>query len=601
MANPHIQRATSLPIPLEFPSDEAYIDSLLRFSTSNQLFQHLCGGVHILDFLTQEPDLYSSLLPQEWRDWLQNYEIQDILNFLIWVDLSTQLSDAYASAEAQECGTKVGKGTGDQSSPPPSLVDYVSEIRRHTLVRDLKPDCSSQSPAVGKSCTLTRTVATGMKPKKIHEVGNFVQYIDKLIDLINSDCNHQVSHLVDFGSGQNYLGRALASPPYFKNVVAIESKSHNIEGAKTLDVTAKLAKNEKILRNKKAFRSRRIDQSDDAHTNALTGKMKMLNEPLDRRASDNGAGSIQYVERVIKDGDLSDIMPQIQQIGAADTDPYCPQLLVISLHSCGNLLHHGLQSLVLNPSVKAVAMVGCCYNLVTERLGPATYKIPSLRRPNLRLDKISATCDPHGFPMSECLSTYKHLQGEGIRLNITARMMAVQAPQNWTPRDSEAFFTKHFYRALLQRIFVDRGVVGSPSHDHEESRGSGPRGWTGTGEPIILGSLRKPCYSSFVAYAREAMAKLRDDPAYGPRIATCIGSLSDEDLAKYEEQFSNKKKELSVVWSLMAFSAGVVESIIVVDRWLYLKEQDIVRECWVEAIFDYRQSPRNLVIVAIKK
>jgi hypothetical protein len=52
----------------------------------------------------------------------------------------------------------------------------------------------------------------------------------------------------------------------------------------------------------------------------------------------------------------------------------------------------------------------------------------------------------------------------------------------------------------------------------------------------------------------------------------------------------------------MAFSAGVVESLIVVDRWLYLKEhEDLVRDCWVEPVFDYKQSPRNLVVVGIKR
>jgi len=50
----------------------------------------------------------------------------------------------------------------------------------------------------------------------------------------------------------------------------------------------------------------------------------------------------------------------------------------------------------------------------------------------------------------------------------------------------------------------------------------------------------------------------------------------------------------------MAFSAGVVESTIVVDRWLYLREQKEVKECWVKAIFEYGISPRNLAVVGIK-
>ena len=80
-----------------------------------------------------------------------------------------------------------------------------------------------------------------------------------------------------------------------------------------------------------------------------------------------------------------------------------------------------------------------------------------------------------------------------------------------------------------------------------------------------------------------------------------MADVSDADLAAYETSFAAQKHELSVVWSLMAFSAGVVESLIVVDRYLWLTEQEEVREAWVEPVFDYAISPRNMVVVGIKK
>jgi hypothetical protein len=54
------------------------------------------------------------------------------------------------------------------------------------------------------------------------------------------------------------------------------------------------------------------------------------------------------------------------------------------------------------------------------------------------------------------------------------------------------------------------------------------------------------------------------------------------------------------MWSLMAFSAGVVEAVVVVDRWLWLKEQQGIERAWVEAVFEYKHSPRNLVVVGVK-
>ena len=606
-----MQGPRPLPLSSKFADPEDYVESLLSFITTSELFQKLCGGVHILDFLTKEPDLYSAVLPREWVDWFQLHDVTSILDLLMREDL-TVIDSLRCLNDIPSLGQRDVNATWRGAPCPPStLLDYIQMIRKHALDQDFKfykqRACTNAGSERGP---LPRHVAVGMKPKKIHEVENFVKHIGRLVSDIDGSSSHNITHVVDFGSGQNYLGRALASPPHNQHIIALESKQHNITGAKTMDVTAKLAEKEKIMRNKKQFR---MGSKFTDITQSLDGKMCSEDGPCSGRPQDQFSaltpkihgenGNIQYMETRIENGDLSDVIGRVepgflsQNNGATSG----PRLMVISLHSCGNLLHHGLRSLTLNRSVKAVAMVGCCYNLVTERLGPPTYKIPSLRSSNLRLNETSAAYDPHGFPMSERLAEYKHQHGSGIRLNITARMMACQAPQNWTTTDCESFFTRHFYRALLQRIFLDRGVVQSPLDAGFESTGGSPRGWTGAGSALTIGSLRKACYTSFKAYVRGAITKLAQDSIRGLEITVRLHSLTDEDIVRYEEQYKEKKKELSIIWSLMAFSASVVESTIVVDRWLWLKEQDEVRDAWVEAVFDYKQSPRNLVVVGIKK
>lgn len=597
----------SCPLPLSsnFNDPETYVDSLLRFATSSELFQRLCGGVHILDFFTREPDLYTTILPQEWRDWFHLHDLQDILDLFMREDL-THFQQPLTSVEEKARGgakfTSSHKSATwrGHSMPPGGLIDYIKSIRMHSLDRKFLPAIDSHRlDKTHKNTRLARNIAVGMKTKKIHEVENFAKYIHTLSSDIQFNTCHRITHLVDFGSGQNYLGRALASRPYGQNVIAIESKSHNIDGAKMMDVTAKLATKEIVMRNKKEFRkgmagnkkepnTLQIDQVDDAQSSYAS---KVRPSTISQTHDENG-GSIKYIELLIQHGDLSTVSNQI---------PEDAQLMVVSLHSCGNLLHHGVRSLILNPSVKAVAMVGCCYNLVTERLGPPTYKLSNMRSSSVRLDQTSSACDPDGFPMSERLAQFEHHNDKGVRFNITARMMAVQAPYNWTPVDCESFFTRHFYRALLQRIFLDRGVVGKPTHEHNTTATS-PRGWTGEGEPILIGSLRKSCYDSFTSYVRGALAKLNEGNTQNShRIASCMSGLTDDDIAKYEKIYQARKKDLSLIWSLMAFSAGVIESVMVVDRWLFLKEQEEVADCWVEAVFEYGQSPRNLVVVGIKQ
>ena len=493
---------TPLPYDTDVYSNEAiYVDSLLEFISTHELLRTLCGGVHVLDFFTREPDLYSQILPSEWREFFDQHDMMDLLDLFMREDLQIAAQTATW-----------------QNGPvaPTSLLNYIADIRKHSLKREPQ----------GSHCARNRTqkqvarhVSIGMNVKKVHEVGIFACYIDSLARDISESMreDEQITHLIDFGSGQSYLGRALASEPYNRNIVAIESKTRNAERAKVYDARAKIAERERLIRNKKAFRSGLVPADRPSVPEDLPTPPKESNEiqhgnrlpAHGRDMPDEARGRIQHIEHRIQSGDLTDVISNVPSLRSENGD----KVMVMSLHSCGNLVHHGLRSLILNPSVKSVAMVGCCYNLLTERRGPATYKHPDLRpttHAHPRVERLGEACDPDGFPMSDRFCTYK---ATGIRLNITARMMAVQAPANWGEKDSDSFFTRHFYRALLQRIFLDRGVVSPPSD--ENAAGVSPSGHSSGGTPILIGHMSKSCYVSFVEYVRGALAKLYEDPILG--------------------------------------------------------------------------------------
>ncbi|EXJ93996.1 hypothetical protein A1O1_02389 [Capronia coronata CBS 617.96] len=607
-----------LPLLPEWSSEDEYVKSLLTFATSSDLFRNLCGGVHILDFLTREPDLYTTVLPKEWRDWFDLVSVDDVLDLLLRRDL-TRLENPY---------TTVGEGS-PTTNPPDSLLEYVRSVRRHCLRRNFTP-VSDNVPE------MPTHVSVGMKVKKAHEVTNLAAYVDRLSTEV-SERFHEPISVVDFGSGQNYLGRTLASPPYNKHVIAIERRHHNIAGARNMDIHAKLAKKEKIMRNKKEWKRQLalgngIPTPPPEETEAEPASVPVPVPDAVLADSDfsseegfnHNRGSMTYIEHDIQDGRLEDILypGDVDDEGEQEECQSCVGItsskdttipkpdqaidsrraksMVVSLHSCGNLSHHGIRSLVLNPSVCAVAIIGCCYNLLTERLGPATYKLPQLRPNHPRLEATGSAYDPHGFPMSKALEEFEHECGRGMKLNITARMMAVQAPYNWGPDDSEAFFRRHFYRALLQRMLLDLGVV-KQCPDPGRLAGGSITGKDTSGTPLIVGSLRKSCFTSFKAYCHGALAKLGNDPVEGPVITEVAKGLTDDMIDDYEARWGYAKKNLAIIWSLMAFSAAVVESIIVTDRWLYLREQACVEDCWVDIVFDYKHSPRNFIVVGIKK
>lgn len=596
-----------LPFSDEFGSTEEYVESLLNFASTNDKFQILCGGVHVLDFFTSEPGLFQWILPEDWQAFLMGCEPMALLDFLLRDDLDNPPADRA------------------WPDPPPTFCQFVRDVRRHSLNR-------SFTPVKPRLPVLPRQVSVGMNVKKVHEVTNFADYVDRLAADISQMTGTEMSHFVDFGSGQNYLGRTLASAPYSKNIVAVEGRDVNQTGARDLDIMAGFAEAEKVMRNKKAWQSMKDSQtpseSVDSETKPVLAK-KTLDEHDDatdfRPRSElkavyhpeEGKGVIKYITGQLETGDLSGILDKIHDADLPENERGELSLMAISIHSCGNLSHFGIRSMIMNPSIKAVAIVGCCYNLLTEKLGPPTYKMPymrpSLQAINGRVKRESEKHDPQGFPMSERVSNY---DGKGIRFNITARMMAVQAPQNWAEKDSDSFFTRHFYRALLQKIFLDRGVISRVYHNQNETGKTEGEG-EGEGEgqqnnspfntstnPVIIGSLGKSCYKSFHTYVRGAIKKLTTDNEY-TRYMTVIdekmSNITDAEIDEYVQAYAGRKRELSAVWTLMAFSAGVVESLIVTDRWLFLKEHsDIVQDCWVESVFDHKLSPRNMVVVGIK-
>ncbi|KAL1881841.1 hypothetical protein Daus18300_000894 [Diaporthe australafricana] len=593
-----------LPISDEFSSAEDYVSSLLDFASTCDLFQILCGGVHILDFFTNTPGLFQWVLEPDWQEFFMKCEPMVLLDFLLRDD-----PDAPATERLWP-------------EAPGSLRQYVKDVRRLSLRREF-------APVKPRLPVIPRQVAVGMNVKKKHEVTNFADYVDRLAADITRLTGTEMTHFIDFGSGQNYLGRTLASAPYSKDIVAVERHEHNQAGARELDVLAGIAETQKVLRNKKIWQSMLESKKGGDDPDEKAGRRPVEIHTAEQIAAaelrprreleaiyrpEEGRALIKYVTGRLETGDLSDVLNKIHDADVPEDKRKELSLMAISIHSCGNLSHFGIRSMILNPSIKAVAIVGCCYNLLTEKLGPPTYKLPymrpSLQAINGRVVRESEKYDPQGFPMSKRVSCHND---RGVRFNITARMMACQAPDNWTEVESDSFFTRHFYRAVLQKIFLDKGVISKVYHGKpDSSEGEGDEGndkaspFNMSTNPVIIGSLGKSCFKSFHAYVRGAIKKLASNQdsneKYSRLIHEKMGDMTDDEIEAYAKAYAPRKRELSSIWTMMAFSAAVVESLIVTDRWLFLKEHaNVVQDCWVESVFDYKESPRNLVVVGIKK
>ena len=443
-----------------------------------------------------------------------------------------------------------------------------------------------------------------------------------------------------------------------------------------MDVHAKLSKKELVMRNKKEYKEelRLARELLEGHieTRPTNEEGAFAFDIADhaRCRRDATRGSISYVKHSIVDGNLENILyaddrhrplwsnEYPSSAIASNEPPFSkPPLLVTSLHSCGNLLHHGLRSITMNPSVRAVAMIGCCYNLMTERLGPATYKHPDLRPHHPRLEATGNACDPHGFPMSRRLEGYTYPSPRspessvnsqstptietGIRLEHHSAHDGRASPAKLGPRRLRRFLhspllprpppadlprprrhrpglhhasrlwqydsrsrdlaqERQYHLPLLQSQRSRRGTTRRESHRHRRNITPDNRYSAQISLPLLPGIRPRRELQSSPIPSISTLSQSQIDHFFvkaGPDILTL--ALIDD----YETRFAGDKKRLSIMWSLMAFSAGVIESLIVVDRWLWLREQDCVdaEKCWVEAVFEYERSPRNLVVVGVKK
>jgi hypothetical protein len=213
--------------------------------------------------------------------------------------------------------------------------------------------------------------------------------------------------------------------------------------------------------------------------------------------------------------------------------------LLTGLHACGSLSEHmiRLASSAMVPCISHLAVVGCCYNHISP-----------LSESNLL-----------GFPISSFMRLNK------LNMSTSALITGCQAPTNWTHNPDSLFGRKHWYRAVLEKLLHDKKLV------NQDQR------------PVW--GIRNGDLKSFQAYAARALQSLH-----------LSENVTAEEIAEYEERYRNRTAETAVLWTLSVLLCRVVESAIALDRVFFLQEAGL--EADVLPIFDYKESPRNLMIVA---
>lgn len=161
--------------------------------------------------------------------------------------------------------------------------------------------------------SISKHILGGMSDKKIHEVEFMSQVIKNVAD------ERGITSVIDLGSGQGYLSRALAFD-YGLEVLAVDMSEVQTTGAIRFD--------------KKALKSMN-DQSEE-HPN------------------------LKHVTEKITPENISQVLARWSPDSSEDK-----RWLVTGLHTCGDLSPMIFNLFTESKEVSCVVNVGCCYNALT--------------------------------------------------------------------------------------------------------------------------------------------------------------------------------------------------------------------------------------------
>ncbi|AAG10818.1 Hypothetical protein [Arabidopsis thaliana] len=232
---------------------------------------------------------------------------------------------------------------------------------------------------------------------------------------------------------------------------------------------------------------------------------------------------------------------QSRSQSSSDANRSC-SLVLAGLHACGDLSVTMLRTFMECEEVKALVSIGCCYNLLSEK-------------------SSEDSCSKCGYPMSAGLRSL------GFSLGKNARDLACQSAERWSSLGEDAGlqnFELHSFRAAFQMFTVD----------------------TVDKKPMRQTSLNSDMCSSFEKFCLSAFSRLNLEH---PR---------DLDLNATWNEADAFTELIGPYWSIRAALGPVLETLILLDRLMFLQEQGDSIKVVMLPIFDPTISPRNVAIIA---
>ncbi|OVA07354.1 Methyltransferase domain [Macleaya cordata] len=434
--------------------------------------------------------------------------------------------------------------------------------------------------------SLSSVLAQGMNLKKKHEV----EILAAVITSIAKNAGAQT--IIDVGAGQGYLAQVL-SFQYQLSVVAIDASSHH--------GTVTSARAKRIMKHYAAkMRERR---TGNQHLNVpQTITCRVLSSDVLKALSGtlSPTDDVEQSNRVEVDSQkpsLQVLEADIGKLSSSSNKPKTESSLVLAgLHACGDLSVTMLRlTFVECEEVKAIVSIGCCYNLLSEE---HTENTPQC-----------------GFPMSDGVNL------AGLSLGKNARDLACQSAERWRSLSKVAAvqnFELHAFRAAFQMVlnkYYPEVLTRSPSIGRQGKALRRQQLMRSIQTHLHVKDNGKTCSTCDVDTSHDISSNYssrggdsQSPDQYSLFEKFCKSGLGRLGLIPMQEidflglwmEAKPFSELVGPYWSLRAALGPLVETLLLLDRLLFLQEQGNSVEAAMLPLFDPTLSPRNVALIAQK-
>ncbi|XP_060536543.1 probable methyltransferase-like protein 25 [Cylas formicarius] len=214
---------------------------------------------------------------------------------------------------------------------------------------------------------------------------------------------------------------------------------------------------------------------------------------------------------------------------------------IVGLHTCGNLGPACLEIFHKTQDVQLLCNVGCCYHFLTELTDGDANNVK--------------------FPMSGFLKTKQY------KLGRAARMIGCQSIERILHK--RELPSKTIFQRALFEIVLEKSSTFVPYENRQ------------------VGRFRKECVT-FLEYAKAASKRINFDL-----------TMSDEEIDLLFREYESRVNELNLFYLMKSMLGPAIESLILLDRLLFLQENGYTSS-YIVQLFDPVVSPRCYGIIALK-